>query len=259
MSVGTVDGEQINFGPHQLLGAFEEVPGGANRRSYPQPAMIVLGGGGILQALLNVLDRDQALEIVLIVHHQQLLDAMLVQDRFRIAQGCADRDRDQVFLGHHFTDGNIGAGFEAEIAVGEDADQLLVLGYGHARDAVAAHDFQRIGDLLVGRHGDGIDNHAAFRALDLVHFAGLLLDVEVAMDNAQSALLRHGNGHARFGDGVHGRADERDAKFDVAGQAGRRLHQGRNYVGFGRQQQHVIEGKRLGHRKMNHGFGSVEG
>src|ERR1019366_5138291 len=106
MSVGTVDSEQINFGPYQLLGAFEEIPSGADGRAYAQPAMIVLGGGGIFQALLNVLDRDQALEIVMIVHYQQLLDAMFMQDRLRITQSCADRDRDQVLLGHHFTDRN---------------------------------------------------------------------------------------------------------------------------------------------------------
>ena len=51
-------------------------------------------------------------------------------------------------LGHHFADGNVGAGFEAQIAVGEDADQLLVLGDRHARDAIVAHDLQRVGDLL---------------------------------------------------------------------------------------------------------------
>ena len=195
----------------------------------------------------------------MIVHHQQLLDAMLMQDRLGIAQGGADRDRDEVFLGHHFADGDIGSGFEAEIAIGEDADQLFVLGHGHARDAVAAHDLQRVGDFFVGRHGNGIDNHAAFRTLDLVHFASLLLDAEIAMNDAEPALLRHGNGHARFRDGVHGRTDQGDAELDIAGQAGRCRRQGRNHIGLGRQQQHVIEGKRFRHWKMNHGFRSAEG
>jgi hypothetical protein len=52
------------------------------------------------------------------------------QDGFRIIQRGTDWDRDEIFSGHHFADGNVGAGFEAEVAVGEDADQLFVLGYG---------------------------------------------------------------------------------------------------------------------------------
>src|SRR5271169_5644869 len=44
-----------------------------------------------------------------------------------------------------------------------------------------AHHLQRIGDLVIGRHGDGIDNHAALRSFHLVDLAGLLLDGEIAM------------------------------------------------------------------------------
>jgi hypothetical protein len=49
----------------------------------------------------------------------------------------------------------------------------------------------------------------ALRALDLVDFAGLLVDGEVAMDDAEAALLGHGDGHAGFGDGIHGGAESR--------------------------------------------------
>ena len=79
------------------------------------------------------------------------------------------------------------------------------------------------------------------------------------MDDPESSLLRHGDGHARFGHGIHGGTDQRDAKFDVAGQAGCGVHRSRYDIGLGRQQQHVIEGKRLRHRKMDHGIGSAEG
>ena len=63
----------------------------------------------------------------MIVYDQQLLNAMLMQDGFCIAESRADWDRDQVLLGHHLTDRNIGPGFEAEIAIGEDANQFLFL------------------------------------------------------------------------------------------------------------------------------------
>ena len=122
--VRAVDGQQVSFGSHHFLRALQKIAGRANRRAHAQTALRVLRGVRILQPLLDVLDRDQALEVVVIVHHQQLLDAMLVQDRLRIGQRRAHRNRDQVLLGHHFADGNVGAGLEAQIAIGEDADQL---------------------------------------------------------------------------------------------------------------------------------------
>jgi hypothetical protein len=92
---------------------------------------------------------------------------------------------------------------EAEVAVGEDADEPFALGDRHAGDFVAAHYFERLGDQLLGRDGHGVDDHAALGALDLVDLAGLLLDGEIAMDDAEAALLGHGDGHARLGHGIH--------------------------------------------------------
>ena len=43
-------------------------------------------------------------------------------------------------------------------------------------------------------------------ALDLPHLLGLLGRLEVAVDHAHAAGLRHGDRHAAFGDGVHRRA-----------------------------------------------------
>ena len=63
----------------------------------------------------------------------------------------ADGDGDEIFLGHHVVDGNVGAGFEAQVAVGEDADEAFVPGDGNAGDFVAAHDLEGVGDGLVGR------------------------------------------------------------------------------------------------------------
>jgi hypothetical protein len=66
----------------------------------------------------------------------------------------------------------------------------------------------------VGLDGDGVDDHAGLGALDLVDLAGLLLDGEVAVDDAEAALLGHGDGQARLGDGVHGGGHERGGEGD---------------------------------------------
>src|SRR5205823_6592001 len=119
-------------------------------------------------------------------------------------------NRDEVLLRHHLVDWNVEASLEAQVAVGENADQLAVLGDGHARDLVFAHDFERITDLVSGVHGDRVHDHATFRPLYFVHFVGLLLDGQVAVNDPQPALLGQRDGHVRLGDRIHGGAHDRN-------------------------------------------------
>ena len=66
---------------------------------------------------------------------------------------------------------------------------------------------------------------------------------KVAMHDADAALLRHGDGHARFGDGIHGGREQRRIQRDVAGQLGLRAYLGGHHVAVGGDQQHVIKGQ----------------
>jgi hypothetical protein len=105
-----------------------------------------------------------------------------------------------------------------------------------------------------GDHRDRIDDHAAFRALHLVDFGGLLLDGEIAMNNAEPALLRQRDGHVRLGDRVHGGADDGNVEADVASELRLRAGLRGNYIGARRQQKNVIESKSFGNGEMNHKF-----
>ena len=72
------------------------------------------------------------------------------------------------------------------------------------------------------------------------------------MNESQAALLRERNGHVRLGDRVHGGADNRNIQAYVTGELGLSAGIGRNNVGAGRQQQHIIKSEGLGNREMNH-------
>ena len=157
-------------------------------------------------------------------------------------------------LRHYLADGDIEAALKAQIAVGENAHQLPILGDRNAGNFVLAHNVESVGNLVVGRHGDGIDDHAALGALYFVDFIGLLLDGQIAMDQSRAALLRHGNGHVRFGNRVHGGADDGDIQADIAGELSLRIGLRGYHIATSRQQQHVIEGKRFWNGKMNHSF-----
>ena len=128
--MGGVDGESVDAHGDEFGGTLEEVAGCADGSGDAQAAFLVLGGVGVLQFLLDVFYGDEAFELVVVVDDEELFDAMLVEDVLGLLEGGANRDGDEVLLGHHVVDGNVGAGDEAEIAVGENADEAAFAGDG---------------------------------------------------------------------------------------------------------------------------------
>ena len=89
----------------------------------------------------------------------------------------ADRDGGEIVPGHQLADRLTGLLGEADVAVGEDSAELAgFLDDRDAADAVAPHQLQRLGECLVGRHGDRVDDHAAFEPLHLPNGERLILD-----------------------------------------------------------------------------------
>ncbi len=221
-----VDDNEIDAGIDQPFGAFEAALADRGRGRDTQPALRILAGQGMGDRLFHVLHRDQADAAVLIVDHQQFFDAVLVQHPLGLVLADAFAHRHEILVRHQLGDFLTGIGGEAHVAVGENADQLArsaLAGAGHDRNAgksVRVHQRQRIRQHRVGTDGQGIDYHSRFELLDLPHLRGLALDVEIAVDDADAAGLRHGDRHPRFGDGVHRGGNDRDIEGDRAGDAG---------------------------------------
>ena len=119
------------------------------------------------------------------------------------------------------------------------------LDHRDARDAVALHGGERIGQGLVREDGDRVHHHAGFVALHEADLLGLGLGLEVAVDDAEAAVLRHGDGHAGFGHRVHGRGDDRQVEADRAREPGRDVDVAGQDLGAPGPQQHVVEGEAL--------------
>jgi hypothetical protein len=193
--------------------------------------------------LLDVLDGDEAAQLEGVVDHQQLLDAVPVQQHL----GVLDVDPlagGHQLGGHDRRDLLVEVPLEAQVAVGEDADQLPLLRHRDAADAVLPHEGHGGGELGLRLDGDGVAHHRRLVLLDLVDLGRLLLDGEVLVDEAESPAGRHGDGHARLGDRVHGRRDDGDVDGDVAGEPRRGLDRLGQDVGLGREQQDVVERER---------------
>ena len=143
--------------------------------------------------------------------------------------------------------GRLHVGLEAQVAVGQDADQppflAAVLGDRHARDPVLLHQVQRFVDPVGRGERDRVDDHAALGPLDAVDLGRLLLDRQVLVDDAEAAELRHGDRQRRLGHRVHRRAEERHVQPDVAGQPRRDVDLRRQHRRVLRHQQDVVEGQ----------------
>ena len=79
VTVRGVDADDVAAGLQQRVDALVAIGADADRGADAQPAAVVLRRVRVLLRLLDVLDGDQALEQAVAVDHQQLLDAVLVQ------------------------------------------------------------------------------------------------------------------------------------------------------------------------------------
>src|SRR3569832_1368973 len=191
MAVGSIDHDHVDLGRDQrgdaVIGALTR----ANRGTDAQAFVIVFRGIGFFTRLLDVFDRHHAAQLKPIIHHQQFFDAMLVQQALDLVAARARGHRHQPFLGrHHLGDGVVVTGLETQVAVGDDADEVLALHYGHARYVVLAGEFQDAADGGVGRHGDGLFDDPGLVFLDPPHLLGLLMGRHILVDYAFASLLR---------------------------------------------------------------------
>lgn len=205
-------------------------------------ALLVLGRQRVGLGLLDVTEGHQATQVEVLVDHQHLLDAVLVELGLHLFQRGAFAGGDQLVLrGHDRGDGIAGVRLHPQVATGDDTDQLALLHHRETGEAVLAGHLQQFDDLGRGGHGDRVADDGRFVLLDLADFRGLLLDAHVLVDDADAAFLGHGDGQAGFGHGIHRGGYQRDVQFDAAGQASFQTHVLGQDFGITGDQKDVVE------------------
>ena len=233
----------LDQGHCALVAVAEEADSGAGT----QAAVLVLGGVGVLLSLDEVLQGNQTGELACVIDQGQTLNLVVGQQRECFVLGDAGVRGDQRHGGHDVADANtlvVGAGDVADIAVGDDTFQhALFADDGQTGDLVVAADLVVFGDGCVSTDGDGVNDHAGLGALHAVHVCRLVLDGEVAVDNAHTAQTCHSDCHRGVGHGVHCGGDDGGVQGDALRQAGGGVRIGGDDVGVAGQQQHVIVGQ----------------
>lgn len=241
-----VDDQHVDARGDQLLDALFGAGAHAHRRAHAQLAQGVLVGDRMLGVLDDVLDRGQAAQLEAVVDDQHALQAMLVHQGLGFVQRRAFLHRDQAILrGHDVAQRLVEVLFEAQVAVGDDTDQLAAFDHRQAGDAVLALQRDGVAHLHQGSDRDRIDHDAELVTLDAGHFTGLGVGGQVLVDDPDATLLRHGDGQARLRHGVHGGGHKRDVQGDVARQARGQGSVARQDLGIRRHQQHIVEGERF--------------
>ncbi len=257
--MGSVHHHHIDTGSGQRLDAVTGVRTGTDRRTNTQTALAVLGGQRVGLGFLDVAEGHQAAQVEVGVDHQHFLDAVFVELGLDFFQASALEHGDQLVLGRHDRrDGITGVRREAQVTTGDDAHQLFAGYHREAGEAQFMGLAQQLADLGFRGDGDRVVDDRSLVALDLAHLGGLLLDAHVLVDDANATFLRHGDGQAGFGDGVHGRGNQRNVQLDFAGQAGLEADILRQNLGISRDQENIIESQGF-LADTQHGGGSQAG
>ena len=203
----------------------------------------------LLRDALHVAHRDEAVQMVVVVHHQQFVDADVLGEKF---VGAGNRVlaqllfRDGVNLrARRERLGNFFAGVtRLDDVAGKQPDEFSF--FIHDGKRAEAEFFlldqrQHVADELFRRNLDRFLDQAVdviFHAADL----GKLLALRhVVMDEAEAAVERHGDGHARFGHGVHVGGDDRDVQMQVFRELRVEMRVARENFRIKRGQRDVVE------------------
>src|SRR6266542_4067921 len=116
--VGGVDRDDVHPRLEERLDARLAVGADADRGAAQEPAERVLRGVRVLLDLLDVLDRDEPLQLVGVVHDEELLDPVAVEQLLRLLDRDRDAGGDEV-LRHHLLDALLEVLLEAQVAVRE--------------------------------------------------------------------------------------------------------------------------------------------
>ena len=124
---------------------------------------------------------------------------------------------DKVLACHYLVNLTVDVSLEAQVAVGDDADELVVaVNHRDTADMVLLHYVERILHGLSTHDGYRIVNHTVLSSLYDSHLSCLLLYRHVLVYYADATLTGYCYCHRSLSHGVHSGCDERNLQVNVA-------------------------------------------
>ena len=235
VAMGGVDDDGVNASVDKSLGTLQGVDGNAYASRHAKTALVVLASVWLVLCLGDVLICYQANEMVVAIHDRKFLNLVLLQNLRGIGKIGLLVSGDKVLLGHHVVNEAIHVALETQVAVGDDAhEMILAIHHGDATDMILGHHPESVLHGLSATYGHGVVDHAVFSTLDDSHLSSLLVDRHILVDYANTTLTSDGNGHRRLRDSVHGSRHEWDVELNVSREAGLKAYLFWQYIGISR-------------------------
>ena len=221
MAVRGVDDDHVGARLDERLDALLGVGADADRGADAQPAELVLARVRVLGRLEDVLDGDEAAQLHVAVDDQHALEAVPVHQRLgRVEVGALGHRHEPLARRHDVGDRLVEIRLEAQVAVGDDADDALASTTGRPEirccDVSASTSRTVIdGGIVIGSLTTPLSKRLTFATS-----AACLRRRHVLVDDAEAAFLRDRDREARLGDRVHRRRQQRDVERDRPREAG---------------------------------------
>ena len=254
MAVCGIDDDHIDPGLGQQFDALLGAGTDANGRTGAQTTGSILVGQRMFGGLQDILDRDQAAQMIFVIDDQHPLQAMFADQFLGIVDAGFLVDRDQTLARRHDQFHRlVEIGFESQVAVGDDTHYLArLVDHRQPGNAMLTGDLDDIANGHQRRNSDRVAQDAGLETLHLGHFSGLGLGGEILVDDADPAFLGQRNGETSFRHGIHGGRKQRQVQGNVAGQPRRQANIARQDLRMCRDEQDVVESK--GFLQQSHGL-----
>ena len=176
MTVRGIDHDNVNLCLGQRAHAVVGIRAGANSSANAQAVPFIGAGQRVHARLGNILYRDHALHLALVVDHQHSFDAMTMQqfDNFGFVRTLT-HGNEVVERDHDRRNRFIQMGLKTQVALGHQADQALAADHRQARNAPLLGEFDDIAHQRFRGDGNRILDNTAFIFLHRRYFSGLQL------------------------------------------------------------------------------------
>ena len=140
-----IDDDGISTSIYQCLHALQCVAGDAYASSHTQTTLLVLASHRLILGLGDILIGDEAYEVVVLIHHGQLLNLVLLQNLSSSSQVGLLMGGYEILVGHYLVNLLVKPTFEAQVAVRDNTYQtVVVVDNGNATDMIFCHNVESI-------------------------------------------------------------------------------------------------------------------
>ncbi|MFM1941824.1 MAG: hypothetical protein RI897_806 [Verrucomicrobiota bacterium] len=265
MAVGGGDGDDIEAAFHEGADVVEDtvavefaegVTGGGYGGAADEAVLGIAGGFKLGVPFegdaFDVTEGEEAMEVVLGIDDEEFMDAGVFGEE---GIGGGDGVGAEVVDEDCMDLGSGGEGFDGfpfgvagfDHVAGEEAEEgALVIDDGESAEGEASFfdHFEHFTDELVWVDLDGVLDEAVDVVFDAADFGELLFLRHVVVDEAESAVEGHGDGHGGFRDRIHIGGDDGDMEFEVIGEFDVQLGIAGQDFGVERGERDVVVGQR---------------